>query len=328
MTQATNSKPTTTNEHQFYDFQPHVVDYKTDIITGLSAEQRYISPKYFYDERGSSLFVEICKTDEYYPTRTETAIIHEHIEDITATIGANCLLVEPGSGDSAKVRLLLDVLKPLAYCPMDISKSYLEEEARKLAAEFPWLNVHAVCTDFTTQLEIPANLTAPNTVAFFPGSTIGNFTPDDAVVFLKKIAAMLCHDGGLLIGVDLIKDSHILNAAYNDAQGVTAEFNLNQLHRINRELDANFEVEKFRHYAFYNEAERRIEMHLVCEKQQTIIIDKHSFEFKVGDSIQTEYSHKYTLQSFIDLAAKAGFSSVKTWTDSKQLFSLFYFKTA
>lgn len=327
MTQVTDNKPMTINEHQFYDLHPQVVDYKTDIITGLSAEKRYISPKYFYDERGSSLFADICKTDEYYPTRTEVAIIHEHMDDITSTIDHHCLLVEPGSGDSAKARLLLDILRPLAYCPMDISKGYLEKEARKLAAEFPWLNVHAVCTDFTTQLEIPAHLTAPHMVAFFPGSTIGNFTPDAAIIFLEKIATMLCLDGGLLIGVDLIKDSRILNAAYNDAQGITAEFNLNQLHRINRELNANFKVEAFRHDAFYNETECRIEMHLICEKQQIIIIDEHSFEFKVGDSIQTEYSHKYTVQSFIDLAANAGFQSVKTWTDSKQLFGLFYLKT-
>ncbi len=309
---------------QFFDQLPEIADFRDDIIQGLSAAQPYISPKYFYDEIGSRLFEEICATDEYYPTRTEVNIIRNNIDDLVENLGRECLLIEPGSGDSYKVRLLLDALRPIAYLPIDISRRYLQDEAKKLAAEFTWLNVHAVCADFTGKLTLPYHVEATNKVAFFPGSTIGNFLPEQAIDVLKEIKNMVGNDGGLLIGVDLKKDAAILNAAYNDKKGMTAQFNMNLLTHINRELKANFDLSAFKHVAFYNEKESRIEMHLQSLKKQQVKIDKHVFDFKKNETILTEYSHKYSVESFQALAKTAGFKRVKTWVDDKQLFSVHY----
>ena len=310
--------------YQFFDQHPELADFRADIIQGLSAAEPYILPKYFYDEAGSRLFEEICATEEYYPTRAEVSIIRDNIDDIVEVLGRDCLLIEPGSGDSYKVRLLLDALRPIAYLPIDISKRYLQDEAKKLAAEFTWLNVHAICADFTGKLELPYHVTSTNKVAFFPGSTIGNFLPEQAVVVLDEIRKMVGADGGLLIGVDLQKESSILNAAYNDKKGFTEQFNKNLLHRINRELVADFKLDQFKHLAFFNEKKRRIEMHLVSLQQQRVHIDEHVFQFNKGQSIVTEYSHKYTLDHFEKLAKKSGFQRVKTWTDRNQLFSVHY----
>ena len=312
--------------YQFFDQHPQLADFRADIIQGLSAPEPYILPKYFYDETGSRLFEEICATEEYYPTRAEVSIIRDNIDDIVEVLGRDCLLVEPGSGDSYKVRLLLDALRPIAYLPIDISKRYLQDEAKKLAAEFTWLNVHAICADFTGKLELPYQVTSTNKVAFFPGSTIGNFLPEQAVVVLDEIRKMVGADGGLLIGVDLQKESAILNAAYNDKKGFTEQFNKNLLHRINRELVADFKLDQFKHLAFFNEKKRRIEMHLVSLQQQRVHIDEHVFQFNKGQSIVTEYSHKYTLDHFEKLAKKSGFQRVKTWIDEKQLFSVHYLR--
>ena len=312
--------------YQFFDQHPQLADFRADIIQGLSAPEPYILPKYFYDETGSRLFEEICATEEYYPTRAEVSIIRDNIDDIVEVLGRDCLLVEPGSGDSYKVRLLLDALRPIAYLPIDISKRYLQDEAKKLAAEFTWLNVHAICADFTGKLELPYQVTSTNKVAFFPGSTIGNFLPEQAVVVLDEIRKMVGADGGLLIGVDLQKESSILNAAYNDKKGFTEQFNKNLLHRINRELVADFKLDQFKHLAFFNEKKRRIEMHLVSLQQQRVHIDEHVFQFNKGQSIVTEYSHKYTLDHFEKLAKKSGFQRVKTWIDEKQLFSVHYLR--
>ena len=205
--------------YQFFDQHPEIADFRTDVIQTLSAAEPYILPKYFYDEAGSRLFEAICNTEEYYPTRTEVNIIRDNIDDIVEVLGKDCLLIEPGSGDSYKVRLLLDALRPIAYLPVDISKRYLQDEAQKLAAEFTWLNVHAVCADFTGKLKLPYHVEATNKVAFFPGSTIGNFLPAQAVTVLDEIRMMVGEDGGLLIGVDLQKEAAILNAAYNDKKG-------------------------------------------------------------------------------------------------------------
>jgi len=315
-----------TERFQFFDQHPHIADFREDIIKGLSASQAYISPKYFYDEIGSRLFEDICSTDEYYPTRTEVNIIRENIDDLVENLGRECLLIEPGSGDSYKVRLLLDALRPIAYLPIDISRRYLQDEARKLAAEFTWLNVHAVCADFTGKLKLPYHVESTNKVAFFPGSTIGNFLPEQAVGVLEEIKNMVGESGGLLIGVDLQKSTQILNAAYNDKQGYTAQFNLNLLVRINRELGANFNLNEFRHHAFFNEERSRIEMHLVSLQDQQVTIDDQVFNFRKDQTILTEYSHKYTIEHFQDLAEKAGFSSVKTWVDKDNLFSVHYLK--
>ncbi|MBE9564468.1 MAG: L-histidine N(alpha)-methyltransferase [Proteobacteria bacterium] len=310
--------------YQFFDQHPEIADFRTDIVRGLSAAEPYISPKYFYDEVGSRLFEEICNCDEYYPTRTEVSIIRDNIDDIVKILGQDCLLIEPGSGDSYKVRLLLDALRPIAYLPIDISKRYLQGEAQKLAAEFTWLNVHAICADFTGKLELPYHVESTNKVAFFPGSTIGNFAPEQAVKVLEELKMMVGEDGGLLIGVDLQKESDILNAAYNDKQGYTAQFNTNLLVRINRELQSDFNLDQFRHHAFYNEEEQRIEMHLVSKQDQRVVIGDHKIEFKKDQSILTEYSHKYSIESFQQLAEKAGFQLVKTWLDEDQLFSVHY----
>ena len=265
--------------YQFFDQHPEMADFRADVLHGLSSEQPHILPKYFYDETGSRLFEKICGTEEYYPTRTEVSIIRDNIDEIVPALGKECLLIEPGSGDSYKVRLLLDALRPIAYLPIDISQRYLQDEAKKLAAEFTWLNVHAICADFTGKLKLPYKVGETNKVAFFPGSTIGNFVPDQAIKVLDEIRKMVGTDGGLLIGVDLHKQSEILNAAYNDKQGYTAQFNLNLLSRINNELNANFNLQAFKHHAFFNEEKSRIEMHLVSQKNQQVKIDGESFQF-------------------------------------------------
>ncbi len=310
--------------YQFFDQHPEVADFHDDIVKGLSAPEPYILPKYFYDEAGSRLFEEICSTEEYYPTRTEVSIIRDNIDSIVETLGEDCLLIEPGSGDSYKVRLLLDALRPIAYLPIDISRRYLQDEAQKLAAEFTWLNVHAVCADFTGKLELPYHVESTNKVAFFPGSTIGNFLPEQAIIVLDEIRMMVGNGGGLLIGVDLQKDTNILNTAYNDKKGFTEQFNKNLLIRINRELGADFDIEQYAHSAFFNEENYRIEMHLVSLREQSVTIDEHVFHFAKGQSIVTEYSHKYTVKHFQKLAGKAGFKCVKTWLDEEQLFCVFY----
>ncbi len=315
-----------TERFQFFDLHPQLADFHDDIIYGLSASEPYISPKYFYDEVGSRLFEEICATSEYYPTRTEVNIIRDNIDELVEYLGQECLLIEPGSGDSYKVRLLLDALRPIVYLPIDISRRYLQDEAKKLAEEFSWLNVHAVCADFTGKLKLPYHVKTDNKVAFFPGSTIGNFLPEQAVSVLQEIRNMVGDEGGLLIGVDLEKDSAVLNAAYNDKEGFTAQFNLNLLTRINRELGGNFNLQNFKHQAFFNEEQSRIEMHLKSLKDQRVNIGEHEFSFNKGQSILTEYSHKYTLDNFKALAIQAGFKLVKTWADKNKLFSVHYLK--
>ncbi|RDH82968.1 MAG: L-histidine N(alpha)-methyltransferase [endosymbiont of Galathealinum brachiosum] len=315
-----------TDRFQFFDQHPEIADFEKDIIQGLSASEPYILPKYFYDETGSKLFEDICSTEEYYPTRTEVSIIRDNIDDLVNNLGKECLLIEPGSGDSYKVRLLLDALRPIAYLPIDISRRYLQDEAKKLAAEFTWLNVHAVCADFTGKLKLPYHVEATGKVAFFPGSTIGNFMPEQAVAVLEEIKSMVGQDGGLLIGVDLRKAPAILNAAYNDKKGFTAQFNLNLLTRINNELGANFKLNSFKHHAFFNEEKSRIEMHLLSLQDQQVKLAGQVFEFKKDESILTEYSHKYSIEHFQELAQKAGFERVKTWVDNEKLFSVHYLK--
>ena len=241
-------------------------------------------------------------------------------------IDATALLValHPGSGSSAKVRFLLEDVRPCVYMPMDISKDYLILSARELSAEYPWLDVRAACADFTSAVQLPYSPAGAHRVAFFPGSSIGNFDPSDAVEFLRNIARLVGHQGGLLIGVDLKKSPAILNAAYNDDQGVTAAFNLNLLKRINRELDANFALENFEHHAFYNETAGRIEMHLISTLAQVVSIGTERFAFDEGEGIHTENSYKYTVQEFHDLAANAGLQARGVWLDDDELFSIHY----
>lgn len=311
---------------QFYDHHPRPADFYQDVIQGLQMDQKMIPPKYFYDKTGSELFDKICNTQEYYPTRTELEILKNNASDIASNVGPECLLVEPGSGSSHKVRTLLDALKPQAYIPMDISKTYLIEAASKISDDYPWLDVHASCIDFTDKLQLPGDLPREaKKVAFFPGSSIGNFEPDDAVHFLSDIAYLVGEEGGLLIGVDLKKDKAILDAAYNDDNDMTARFNLNLLERINKELNGGFDIDKFEHQAFYDEENGRIEMHLVSNTKQQVFVDDMLFDFKEGETIHTENSYKYSISEFQNMAGQAGFVSSQVWTDEKELFSLHYF---
>jgi dimethylhistidine N-methyltransferase len=314
------------NSVTFYDFHPVQANLHDEVLRGLNQAIRGIPPKFFYDERGSQLFDDICNTPEYYPTRTEIGILQHNINAISECLGSECLLVEPGSGSSEKVRLLLDDVKPQAYVPMDISKEYLLAAAEQLALEYPWLDIHATCIDFTKAMTLPLAADEHRTVAFFPGSSIGNFEPRDAIHFLKNIANLVQPHGGLLIGVDLKKAPSILNAAYNDTRGVTAEFNFNLLRRINRELHADFDVNKFEHRAFYNESDGRIEMHLVSTENQEININGDTFRFEAGESIHTENSYKYSVEEFKALANQAGFDLVNVWTDADNLFSVHYYQ--
>ncbi len=313
---------------RFYDSQPKAVDFYAEVISGLQRQPKTIPPKFFYDETGSRLFDAICELPEYYPTRTEMALLTRHADEIASLIGKECLLIEPGSGSSQKVRMLLETLQPAAYMPMDISRNYLLQTAQQLAADYPWLEVHATCIDFTAELTLYFCPPHAHRVAFFPGSSIGNFEPADAVGFLQNIANMVGVGGGLLIGVDLKKNESILNAAYNDAQGVTAEFNLNLLSRINRELNGDFALETFQHEAFYNSTAGRIEMHLTSRLSQTVTVGDENISIAEQESIHTENSYKYSIEEFSALAGLAGFEMVNAWVDGDNLFSLHYYQTA
>ena len=311
---------------RFYDLEPQTSTLYDDVVYGLQQPKKFIAPKYFYDERGSHLFDAICETEEYYPTRTEIAILEDNLDEICSCLGSDCVLVEPGSGSSQKVRLLLDTLEPHTYMPLDISSDYLKSVASGLAREYPNINVTAACIDYTAPIELPHVPKARRRVAFFPGSSIGNFNSDEAVAFLGNLAEFVRPDGGLLIGVDLKKDTNILNAAYNDKHGITAQFNLNLLVHINRELGADFDFDGFAHQAFYNEQRDRIEMHLISKRQQQVCVADHSFRFATGESIHTENSYKYTIEGFQALAQQAGFRPCKVWTDPDHLFSVHYMK--
>ncbi len=315
-----------TDNLSFYDYHPEPLDYYKEILLGLNKPQPSLSPKFFYDKRGSELFDAICESPEYYVTRTEIGILKENIEEISQLITSDCLLIEPGSGSSEKVTILLDAVRPKAYMPMDISKEYLKASAARIANIYKWLEVHAACVDYTTSIEFPAELKEINKVAFFPGSTIGNFEPDEAIMFLKRIGDLVDYNGGLLIGVDLKKDTDVLNKAYNDASGFTADFNLNVLNHINRELDADFDLTQFRHHAKYNEEYGRIEMYLISKTNQQVSVKDNLFEFMEGDSLHTEYSYKYSVEEFQQLAAEAGYRAEKCWTDAGKLFSVHYLR--
>ena len=298
-------------------------EFLDDLQRALAAPPHSISPKYFYDAQGSQLFDRICELPEYYPTRTELAILRECAGAMAAQIGPQAEIVEFGAGSCTKVRLLLDALeRPVRFLPMDISGEHLIAAAHSLRREYPGLAVDPVVGDYTRALELPAPLAgARRRVGFFPGSTIGNFAPAEALQFLR-MAARLLRGGGLLLGADLIKDPAVLHAAYNDAQGVTAAFNLNLLARANRELGTGFELPLFAHGAFYNAGLRRIEMHLVSREHQTVAVGGERYELAEGQSLHTENSHKFTVDSLRELAEQAGFRPGPVWTDAQRLFSV------
>lgn len=309
----------------FYDHNPSAATLGEEVLQGLARRPKSIPPKFFYDDHGSRLFDKICDQPEYYPTRTEIRLLKENARHIAELVQRDSMLIELGSGSNQKVRLLLDILKPAAYVPVDISRDYLLQEARAVAEDYPWLRVYAACADFSQALQLPRSAAGSRKMAFFPGSSIGNFEPDAAQSLLANIARLVQPGGALLIGADLKKAPAVLNAAYNDAQGITAAFNLNLLRRINRELGANFKLEQFAHQAFYNPREGRVEMHLVSRVDQTVRVAGQSFEFTAGESIHTESSYKYTPEEFEAMVAAAGFDLVQWWTDADSRFGVFYF---
>lgn len=307
----------------FYDQGVEASDFTDEIVEGLSKTQKTLSPKFFYDEKGSQLFTEITRQPEYYPTRTETQLLRDHASEISQLIGEDFLLIEYGSGSSEKIRILLDSLRPSLYAPLDISRDYLVQAAEALGREYPWLEVHATCVDFTVDFELPFE-SEKRHVSFFPGSSIGNFERSDAMEFLSRIRSLVGADGGLLIGVDMKKDIKVLNEAYNDKSGVTADFNLNILEHINREYGANFDLGRFRHEATYDVAQGCIQMFLVSTCDQSVSVAGHNFQFSDGEKVHTENSHKYTVDEVLGMAVGAGFSRAKTWLDEDELFGVFY----
>ncbi len=306
----------------FYDLHPPLANLKEEVLSGLSTIPKMIPPKFFYDEFGSQLFDQITELEEYYPTRTEITILEEHGNEMVGLLGKDALLIELGSGSSQKIRLLLDALQPAAYMPIDISKTHLLKSAQTLFNDYPHLDIHATCADYSDHFHLPYNPENTPKAAFFPGSSIGNFEPNQAQALLERVAEFLGSNSTLLVGVDMKKDPQRLNHAYNDAKGITAAFNLNLLNRINQELDANFDISYFKHHAFYNEQLGRIEMHLVSNISHEVHIDGQTFSFDKNESIHTESSYKYTVDEFQALAQMAGFQPIRVWTDAENLFSV------
>jgi dimethylhistidine N-methyltransferase len=304
---------------------PRESSFAQDLLAALETRPRSISPKYFYDAEGSKLFDRICDLPEYYPTRTELAILDRHAGAIAAQMGARAEIVEFGAGSLRKVRLLLDAMEtPARYLPIDISGEHLATSAAALQRDYRGLEVQPLVADYSQRVALPAVLPgAGQRVGFFPGSTIGNFNPQEALHFLQ-LARQELRGGALLLGVDLIKDPAVLHAAYNDAQGVTAAFNLNLLARANRELGTRFMLERFAHSAFYNAPLQRIEMHLVSRQRQVVQWGERSFEFDEGETLHTENSYKFTIDGLRRLAAQAGFEPGPAWTDPDQLFCVLW----
>lgn len=311
---------------KFHDNHPGVDDMYQDVLHGFALNPRSIPPKYFYNQQGSRLFDQITRTNDYYPTRTEVSIFQQYKQDIVNLLPEHCVLIEPGGGSYSKVMNFIELLRPNVYVPIDISRDYLQASVHELSKLLPWLNIHAVCDDFTKQLNIPGELSTQSRVVFFPGSSIGNFDPDGVVLYLKNVAELLQNKGQLLIGVDLKKDKTVLEKAYDDSQGITAKFNLNLLERINNELQANFDLQCWQHRAIYNSLLGRIEMHLESMCEQVINIKDDEFYFALGETIHTENSYKYSVQEFVALATQAGLESQHTWIDAQNLFSVHLFR--
>jgi L-histidine Nalpha-methyltransferase len=297
--------------------------FARDVIEGLSAPQKYLLAKHFYDAEGSRLFEEITALPEYYPTRTELGILRAHAAAIVGWVAPQTALIEFGSGATTKVRVLLDAVPQIAaYVPVDISVEFLNGEAARLKRDFPLLEVLPVAADFTGLFDLPGKVRSRPLVGFFPGSTIGNFEPPAAAAFLRRAAHILGPGSALIVGVDLVKDAAVLDAAYDDAAGVTAKFNLNILARINRELDGNFDLDAFAHRAFFDREHSRIEMHLVSRVRQQVRVAGHAFAFRAGETIHTENSYKYTPSGFATLARGAGWTRRAVFTDAKNYFSV------
>lgn len=298
--------------------------FRTEVLAGLKKPRKQLPSKYFYDEWGSELFDRITDLDEYYVSRAETELMQMHIDEISHSIGENALLIEYGSGSSTKTRILLSNIRNLAgYVPIDISREYLLKTADNIREEYPVLDVYPLVADYSSMFEIPyIDADVDKRVVYFPGSSIGNFDPIPAQQFLERVAHICGPHGTLLIGIDLKKEATTLHRAYNDSEGVTAAFNINLLTRINRELGANFDIDAFEHYAFYNPDKGRVEMHLISSCHQTVTIGNTSILFRKGESIWTENSYKYNVDEFGELASMAGFSLDHAWYDSQERFAL------
>lgn len=308
------------------DQAPLLSDDLVEIHAGLSQKEKTISPKFFYDDAGSKLFDAICELPEYYPTKTELGIMRSNMDEIASLIGEQASLIEFGSGSSLKTRALLDHLHKLAaYVPVDISREHLLETADQIRSDYPAVEVLPVVADFTQPFDLPSPKIMPlKNIVYFPGSTIGNFSPGASHKLLKVMHHEAGENGAMLIGVDLQKDKTILERAYNDSRGVTARFNLNVLRRINREFDGTFDLNGFRHRAIYNEDAGRIEMYLDSLIDQSASVGGKAFRFAEGEAINTEHSHKYTIAGFAAMAQAAGFRVEKVWMDPEQLFSVQY----
>jgi dimethylhistidine N-methyltransferase len=317
---------TLAHDVRLLDLHPGLNDIRSDVLNGLRLAPKRLSSKYFYDADGSALFERICEQPEYYLTRTELAIMHEHIVDMAATLGPELLLLEYGSGNGAKTGLLLSHLQdPVAYVPVEISRSALLDSIPRLAAIVPHVHILPLCADFTQNLSAPKTALRPRrTVVYFPGSTLGNFDAKQSLALLRRMHETMGANGGALIGIDLKKDAQEIEAAYNDAAGVTAQFTLNMLARFNRELGATFELSQFRHRAHYNPMAGRIETHIVSQCDQNVRVAGESIAFAKSEAMLVEYSCKYSLAEFAALAEKAGLRVERVWTDSAQRFSVQY----
>lgn len=313
---------------RLHDLEPATESFRDAVIAGLNKSPKAIPCKFLYDAEGSALFERICETPEYYPTRTESAILNAHGADLARLTGSHCQLVEFGSGASVKTRRLLDAMvSPSAYVAIDISKDALLAAARTIDEDYH-LTVWAICADFTSHFDLPLPFERADhgPVGFFPGSTIGNFTPDGAARFLANVRDLLGPGSDMILGVDLQKDPAVLTAAYNDSEGVTAAFSLNLLARINRELDGTFDLGRFRHVAYYDETLGCVVIYLESLIDQSVLVDGERFRFTAGERIHTEYSFKYTLAGFRDIAERAGYEVAAVWTDADQYFSIHYLK--
>jgi len=302
-------------------------NFRDEVLDGLSKSPRQLPYKFFYDQRGAQLFQEICDLPEYYITRTETEILRVHGADMAKALGPQVELIGLGTGAGTKTRILLEELHdPAVYVPIDISKEQLEKSSARFREMFPTLQVLPVCVDYLEPFELPLpRRLSSRSVIYFPGSTIGNFEPETASEFLTRLVDLAGDGGGLLIGVDLQKDRDVLERAYNDAAGITAQFNKNLLVRINRELEADFDLNRWQHHAIYSPTEGRIEIYLISDSEQTVHIGAREFQFRAGEEILTEYSYKHTIAGFIELARKAGFHFEQVWTDDARWFGVFYF---
>jgi dimethylhistidine N-methyltransferase len=321
------SRPTVNLKSPVLSREAATSDFLADVIAGLSHEPRMLPCKYFYDAHGAQLFQKICELPEYYITRTEIDILERHGAEIASELGPDIELIGLGTGAGTKTRILVGALdRPAVYMPVDISEKQLYESAALFRQIFPDLEVLPVCADYLQPVVLPTpRRNASHKVVYFPGSTLGNFEPNEAADFLRRIARLCGDGGGLLIGVDLQKEPAVIEAAYNDTQGVTAEFNLNLLVRANRELGADFDLQRWQHRAIYNPNEGRIEMYLISKAPQVVHINEHAFSFREGEKILTEYSYKHTTKSFSKVASSAAFKFQKMWTDERRLFGVFYF---